>query len=180
MSLAHALLAALVDHPNSGYELAKRFDGSVGFFWKASHQQIYRELAKLEAQKWIGFQAVSQDGRPDKKLYHVTELGQKQLAEWIDRPCELAPLKDELLVKVFAGRVAPTAVVLELKRHRITHQERLAVYKQIEKETFIDPSQLPLEAKFPYLTLRQGIRYETEWLAWCDEALQMLADQSSQ
>ena len=31
----------------SGYELAKTFDSSIGFFWKADHQQIYRELSKL-------------------------------------------------------------------------------------------------------------------------------------
>jgi len=32
MALAHAILAALINAPCSGYDLAKRFDGSVGFF----------------------------------------------------------------------------------------------------------------------------------------------------
>jgi DNA-binding PadR family transcriptional regulator len=60
-----------------GYDLSKRFDGSVGFFWNATQQQIYRELAKLEDQGWISPQTISQQGRPDKKLYSVTDFGRK-------------------------------------------------------------------------------------------------------
>ena len=44
MSLAHAILVSLVCEPKSGYDLAKQFDGTVGFFWQATHQQIYRDL----------------------------------------------------------------------------------------------------------------------------------------
>ena len=53
MSLPHALLTALTEHPGSGSDLAGRFDRSIGYFWQATHQQIYRELARLEAAGWI-------------------------------------------------------------------------------------------------------------------------------
>ena len=49
MSLAHALLTSLQEKSSSGYDLARRFDKSIGFFWRATHQQIYRELARMEA-----------------------------------------------------------------------------------------------------------------------------------
>jgi len=39
MALAHAILSALTECPCSGYDLTKQFDGSLGFFWKASYQQ---------------------------------------------------------------------------------------------------------------------------------------------
>lgn len=45
MALAHTTLAMLLDCLQS---IRKRFEGSVGFFWQASFQQIYRELGKLE------------------------------------------------------------------------------------------------------------------------------------
>ena len=48
MSLAHAILTALLERPSSGLELARRFDKSIGHFWQATHQQIYRELGRLE------------------------------------------------------------------------------------------------------------------------------------
>ena len=46
MSLAHAVLTSLIEKSSSGYELARRFDKSIGYFWHATHQQIYRELAR--------------------------------------------------------------------------------------------------------------------------------------
>lgn len=44
MSLSHVLLTSLIEKPSTGIELARRFDRSMGFFWNATHQQIYREL----------------------------------------------------------------------------------------------------------------------------------------
>ena len=53
MSLAHVLLTSLIEKPSTGSELARRFDRSMGFFWNATHQQIYRELSGM--QKKHGF-----------------------------------------------------------------------------------------------------------------------------
>ena len=44
MSLSYVLLTSLLEKPSTGIELARRFDRSMGFFWHATHQQIYREL----------------------------------------------------------------------------------------------------------------------------------------
>ena len=49
MALEHALLVALSEQPSSGLDLAKRFGRSIGFFWHATHQQIYRVLARMDA-----------------------------------------------------------------------------------------------------------------------------------
>jgi DNA-binding PadR family transcriptional regulator len=42
MALAHAIMTALIEDDLSGYELARDFETSLGFFWQASHQQIYQ------------------------------------------------------------------------------------------------------------------------------------------
>ena len=47
MALAHAIMTALIEDDLSGYELARDFEVSLGFFWSASHQQIYQELRKM-------------------------------------------------------------------------------------------------------------------------------------
>jgi len=70
MSLPHALLTALTEHPGSGSDLASRFDRSIGYFWQATHQQIYRELARLEAAGWIEALPV-EGGRGRKRRYRV-------------------------------------------------------------------------------------------------------------
>lgn len=175
MALAHAIVAFLVDRPGSGYDIAKRFNGSVGFFWKATHQQIYRELARLEIQGWVGFESVAQASRPDKKLYHLTDLGRQQLIDWVAQPADVMPIKEELLVKLFVGNLVPRRVILqELQRHRQYHEEKLAEFQAIAQQHFADLTELPIDSQFQYLTLRRGIRYETDYIAWCEEAIQLL------
>jgi hypothetical protein len=41
----------------------------------------------------------------------------------------------------------------------------------IEQQVFSDPDRLSLALRYQYLTLRQGLRLETEWLTWCEEAI---------
>ena len=74
MSLSHVLLTSLIERPSSGFELARRFDKSMGFFWKATHQQIYRELGTMQSKGWISILESEQDtGR--KKTYQVELAG---------------------------------------------------------------------------------------------------------
>ncbi|MEH2331215.1 PadR family transcriptional regulator [Nostoc sp.] len=177
MALAHAILAALVEASCSGYDLAKRFDGSVGFFWSASHQQIYRELSKLEDQRWISSESILQAGRPDKRLYSVTDLGEQHLQEWIAQPCEPTSIKDDLLVKIFAGHIVPKQIILaELEHHQKAHLKKLSTYKELEQRYFQNPQEQELlePGKFQYLTLLNGISYETHWLAWCNQVMELV------
>ena len=172
MSLAHAILVSLVDCPQSGYDLAKRFDGSVGFFWKATHQQIYRELTKLEELEWLKAQNIIQDGRPDKKQFTLTELGIEMLKIWIAQPCQPSPNKEELLVKIYAGHlVEPQLLAIELQRHLQLHREKLAIYQQIELSMKAGSNVQIQKLKYPYLTLRMGIKFEIAWIEWCEEAI---------
>lgn len=71
MALEHAILVSLLEQPGSGYELARRFERSIGYFWTATHQQIYRVLKRMESGGWIDVREVPQQARPDKKEYSV-------------------------------------------------------------------------------------------------------------
>jgi DNA-binding PadR family transcriptional regulator len=156
----------------------------VGFFWDATHQQIYRELAKLEAAGHISVEVLEQDNRPNKKLYSITASGQAVLLEWLKTPVEISPIKDDLLVKLFGGYgVEPEVLLAELRQHRKQHQTRLVEYQSIEDKFFPDVETLSLKKTYQHLTLRNGIQYEQGWLKWCDEAiatLQSLQEQSSE
>ncbi|MEM0978843.1 MAG: PadR family transcriptional regulator [Cyanobacteria bacterium P01_H01_bin.58] len=176
MALTHAILVALIDCPSSGYDLAKRFDGSVGFFWDASHQQIYRELAKLEDAGCITAQKIEQDTRPNKKLYSLTAKGEALLMDWLNAShSPINPVKDDLLVKLFGGHLVDVSILLaELRQHRKQHQLRLTEYQTIEDRSFADTEALSRKATYQYLTLRNGIQFEQGWLRWCDEAIATL------
>ncbi|MFF1793773.1 PadR family transcriptional regulator, partial [Kitasatospora sp. NPDC058263] len=88
MALEHAILVSLLEQPGSGYELARRFDRSIGRFWTATHQQIYRVLRRMEADGWISAEEVAQDGRPDKKVYSAATQRTGALAGWLREPVE--------------------------------------------------------------------------------------------
>jgi DNA-binding PadR family transcriptional regulator len=180
MALAHAILATLLDCPRSGYDIRKRFEGSVGFFWQANFQQIYRELGKLEENGLVQSEAIVQQGRPDKKVFAVTADGESFLQAWMQTPCEMAPIRDDLMVKMFAGFMVPREAILkELQEHRSLHQERLAIYEQIQRNAYANPENLSEKELFRYLTLCGGIQYERGWLSWCEEAISILTKYSA-
>ncbi|PZO37791.1 MAG: PadR family transcriptional regulator [Pseudanabaena frigida] len=175
MSLAYAILVSLICEPKSGYDLAKQFDGTVGFFWQATHQQIYRELTKLEQQNWISAEAIAQEGRPDKKIFSVTDLGLIHLKEWLLQPSEVAIAKDDFLLKIYAGYLIPgEAITQKIESHRQLHQQQLEIYQAIERNFFSSPQDCTIEARFAYLTLLRGIVFEKGWIDWCDEVLLIL------
>jgi DNA-binding PadR family transcriptional regulator len=176
MSLAYAILATLTHQECSGYDLAKRFEESVGYFWSATHQQIYRELSQLEAKAWVCSQTIEQEDRPNKKIFGLTPLGRQKMAEWMTQPSKHSKHKEEILVKLFAGSlIEPHQLGAELVRSRASHQHQLETYQNIAQQYFPDPTTtLSFSDKCQYLTLRQGIRHETNWIEWCDEALSVL------
>src|SRR6188768_3103457 len=111
MALEHALLVALSEQPASGLDLARRFGRSIGFFWHATHQQIYRVLARMEGDGWLTARAVAQSGKPDKKEYAVSATGERELADWLGRPTSIDPLRSELAVKMRGASYGDRAAV---------------------------------------------------------------------
>jgi hypothetical protein len=53
MSLRYALLGFISTEPASGFDLAREFGESMGWFWYASHSQIYPELRRLEEDRGV-------------------------------------------------------------------------------------------------------------------------------
>lgn len=175
MSLAYAILAVLTDQESSGYDLAKYFEASVGYFWAATHQQIYRELSQLEAKGWIKSQTIEQEDRPNKKLFAPTPLGLSKMVEWMVQPTKRSKHKEEILVKLFAGQlIEPAVLIAELQRLQKAHQQQIQEYQHIAQQYFPNPEALPYAAKCQYLTLRQGIAHESTWVEWCKEAIASL------
>ena len=117
MALEHALLVALSERPASGLELTRRFEKSLGFFWHATHQQIYRVLARMEADGWVRVEVVAQDGRPDKKVHTPSEAGRRVLAEWLATPMAMETFRSELAVKLRGASYGDRATLLVGRSH---------------------------------------------------------------
>ena len=175
MSLKHSLLVMLSDAPATGYDLSQQFKGGIGFFWNASHQQVYQQLAQMTAQGWVQFETQSQPDKPDRKVYGITPAGQAELQRWLAAPVTPNKLKDALLVKLYAGHLADTtALIEEVARHRAIHQHSLDKLVAIEKEYHSKSAQQQSALRMPYLTLLRGLSGERAWLEWADQVLEEL------
>ena len=181
MSLSQAILAALFNQPCSGYDLVKRLNKSVECYWSASHQQIYKALAKLEEDGHVSSEKIEQENRPNKKRYTVTDEGRQHLQQWVVQAEEaLVPLKSDLLVKLSVGHVVPTEPLLEmLERYHQQHREKLKGYQAVAMQ-YAQVAQLPRESQFQYLALRAGIRQQLAWVAWCEEVMGFLGQPVAQ
>ncbi len=177
MALSHAILVSLLDRPQSGYDLAKRFDQTVGYFWKASHQQIYLELHKLAEAGSVRGEKVEQESRPNRIVYAITPLGREVLDGWVEERTEPPSVKEELLVKLFAlGSVNTDAVLAEIERRLEFHRNRLVEYEAVMAGHYPEPERLSARRRGLYLGLRMGILFEHSTIAWCEEALATIGE----
>ncbi|MFD9260807.1 PadR family transcriptional regulator [Streptomyces sp. NPDC059538] len=178
MALDHAILVSLLEKPGSGYELARRFDRSIGYFWTATHQQIYRVLGRMEGDGLLAVREVPQQGRPDKKEYSVAGPGRTALAGWLHEPIEPESLRHDLAVKIRGVAFDdPAALIQEVERRHRAHSDRLARYLAGELRDFTGPdAPAPLDAgqELQHVVLRGGIAYERMTIAWLDDVLATL------
>ncbi|MFG3081523.1 PadR family transcriptional regulator [Streptomyces parvulus] len=178
MALEHAILVSLLEKPGSGYELARRFERSIGYFWTATHQQIYRVLGRMEGAGLLHVREVPQRGRPDKKEYSVAAPGRAALAAWLHEPIEPESVRHELAVKIRGAAFDdPAALISEVERHRKAHDDRLGRYLTGELRDFTGPeAPRPLDAggELQHAVLRGGIAYERMTIAWLDDVLDTL------
>lgn len=198
MSLTHAILTSLLEKPCTGAELARRFDKSLGFFWQATHQQIYRELGKMEGAGLIQAHGLP-TSRGQQRHFEVLVDGREELASWCAQEGEIRPIRDSLLVRMRAAAILGTeqdsvVVMDQLRRHSVLHEQVLRRYEAIEKRDFAavesgavesDPVESGQSAQsgqsrstaeeLQLAVVRAGIAYEKSWLAWCQQSLADIA-----
>lgn len=171
MALAEAILVCLTERPMSGYDLAKNFDASIGFFWRASHQQIYRELGRLREKGYVISQEVSQSGKPNRIIHTLTPEGQKALRAWSKKPSKHPSIKDEMLVKFYAlENMDIDALKDQLTIRMEQHQTKLVKYHRI-KERYYDGKSLDLTQKGKLIALELGIDQEVHMIERLEAAM---------
>jgi PadR family transcriptional regulator AphA len=173
-STPYAILGLLSLAPMSGYDIRKEAASSIGYFWRESYGQIYPALRELAAKGWIRRRAGRSPGNRERQVHEITERGRKALAAWRAEPPRDAPVRSELLLKLFFGGRDPVG-------HEVEWMERLLVQKrealrelgrlrdQLMKEQRDHPS-LP----FWLMTLSYGEHHSRGVIRWCRETLNAL------
>jgi len=177
VSLKHAILVLLEQDNASGYDLHKRFQQHMGFFWQASHQQIYSQLKKLSEGGLILMTEHIQQGKPDRKEYSISDTGREELVSWMQQLSKPMKVNDSLLVKLYGGHLSdPQTLLTDLQQQQQSYEKSLAVLLHIERQYLALSETEKQPYKLPYLTLRRGIYHVKGWLAWAAEARKMIAE----
>lgn len=181
MSTPHAILISLLERPSSGYDLARRFDRSMGYFWRATHQQIYRELGRMLQQGWVavmgetGAEATGDGPASRKKVYRVLPAGRAEVVRWVQEAAIDVDGRNVFLIKLRAeAAIGPLGLDTELERLIALHRARLQTYLDIEQRDFSPAHALTHAQQVQYAILKGGIRSEQSWLAWAEEVAPLL------
>jgi PadR family transcriptional regulator, regulatory protein AphA len=179
MSLDHAILGFIHESPRSGYDLKKAFDGSVAHFWPASQSQIYRTLERLTGAGMVEVQVIQQDGKPNRKVYHLTEGGQAELHEWLVAPLPLNDMREAFLIQFFwADAITQDELVKLLEDRAIKHKERLEFYVEALRKFEDKPPVGVWDKVLQPLIVDAGIGLEKAWLSWIEQALEKIGSVS--
>jgi PadR family transcriptional regulator, regulatory protein AphA len=164
-----------IEGKQSGYDMRKTIQGSVGYFWGESYGQIYPTLRRLTAEGLIAESGGSGKGRGGRREYSLTPAGHAQLRDWLALPYRMDPPRDEFLLKLFFGReAAPGVLVRHVREFQEKNRRVLATIEEI--------GQLGRErnARHPHfrywmLTLEYGVAQIRAALGWSERALKTLA-----
>jgi len=166
----YAVLGLLSFGENSGYDLQKLADRSVGYFWTPAKSRIYATLPRLVDAGLVRRRDVVQSGRPDKQLYRLTRRGEQALRRWIsDSPLEPETSRNTLLVKVFFGDLAtPEHVLAHVRQRRAEAEQLKAEIEAIDAEGS--------DTLYPRLTRLYGLEYAKAIIRWAKVAEKLLSE----
>lgn len=167
---ASAILGLLsIQGDASGYELGTFAQHSVAHFWPLTRTHIYNELARLERDGYVSARQVTQAKHPDKRVFRLTEAGERALDAWLGTGDVAAERRrNPLLLKVFfARRMPPERLAELLERHR--ERVRRERERYTDDAAMLRPDQVHMRATALY-----GLRRTEADLAWLDEVEQLL------
>ena len=166
------ILGLLCHEDLTGYDIKKRIDGAISFFWKGSFGNIYPALKDMESRKLIIKSDTSVGGR-ERITYHITGDGKAELTKWLKDEQAGNELRYETLLKLFFGGAEKKEVTL----HNIEVFEAEIRQELKILQNYGENLKQRLEVEdhlYYYLAVSFGIDTYEAYLKWCVKAKKML------
>jgi PadR family transcriptional regulator, regulatory protein AphA len=192
MSLRYAMLAILRVGPMSGYDLQKQFSQSVGHVWHAPDSQIYPELRRMEAEGLVEAEEQVRGERGTRRLYHVTDAGDRAFLEWMNSPLDYQRVRDPAHLRAaYLEWARPAQARAFLERHIAQWRGELAQWEgELRHIELLDNPMLvrrlevtPVEERertiaFKRFTYEGLVARALTEIAWAENGLALLAELS--
>ncbi len=168
------VILGLLSHEElTGYEIKKRMDTALKYFWGASYGSIYPALSDL-LDRGLATKREAGESRRKKLIYTISDEGREYLKEWLARPVEKDEIRYETLLKLFFGNEQGTEQAL-IHIEAFAEKVRKELPYLLRSEQILkgclgdDPAH-----KYYLLTAEFGIKTYQAYLEWCEEAKNFL------
>lgn len=164
------VILGLLSHEElTGYEIKKRMDTALKYFWSASYGSIYPALNDL-VNRGLATKRQDTKSKRNKLIYTITKEGRNYLGEWLRLPVEKDELRYETLLKLFFGNgQGAEQALLHIKAFEEKIKKELPYLlgaEQVLKGCMDDDT----THKYYLLTVEFGIKTYNAYLEWCEEA----------
>ncbi len=119
MDVKTVCLGLLTNGPASGYDLKKFFESTFGHFFAAGFGSIYPALNTLAEQGLVACEEVPQEGKPDRKVYSITEDGRRELMQALENAQPTHKVRSEFLATLFFAHLMSAEQTNAVLDHRI-------------------------------------------------------------
>ncbi|MDP4091285.1 MAG: PadR family transcriptional regulator [Bacillota bacterium] len=171
-SNSYGLLGILGLGARSGYDIKKWIEEGIGYFQKMSYGQLYPILNSFIEDGLATVSIEKTPGRPDRKVYSLTEKGTEKLDSWLMEPVNYSLNTNELLLKLFfCDRIQAEYGINHLLEYKGFLEKRLKEFYHIER-LFHEKGNDYLTCRLS--TVRYGIAANEGHLKWCESTIQEL------
>ncbi|WP_270072327.1 PadR family transcriptional regulator [Streptomonospora mangrovi] len=171
MSLRHGLLGLLAEGPASGYDLARRFQESLGLVWPAQHPRIYVELTRLAKE---GLAEVESHGPRGRKAYRITDAGVAEVRQWLTAEDTDHTLRMETVQRAyFCWLMEPAERKAYLERERAHFTAMAATLRGYAQAKDRGEWGTAPPTRAMRVAIEAGIRVNealADWARWAEEA----------
>jgi DNA-binding PadR family transcriptional regulator len=173
-----ALLAAVIEKPGHGWDVASRASRRIGSSWPFDRKNIYTYLDRLEEQGLIRSQRepAGQKDEP-RDVYYPTEKGEEARREWLTMPLRQDGAPSDLDVRLLFSTKEDIPDLLDCFDER--HEQILEEIEMAEAGETPNVSYLALVINAQRSAVGRRLRAELEWLQDTRRQLELERDRPS-
>lgn len=175
----YAILGLLSHEPLTGYDIKKKIESTISYFWDASFGQIYPTLQKLANDGLVIKKVELEENRPVRKIYSITEKGIEELRKWLREPVEKEVIRYEILLKLsFGSQISIVENLKNIKEFQYQRRPILEILKGYEQNLKQVIAQNE-DHLYYLLTVRFGEYVYQAYQDWAEEAIKLLESRLS-
>jgi DNA-binding PadR family transcriptional regulator len=172
----HVLLGTLaVNGPSSGYDLKKLFTSTPAAVYQPSPGALYPALRRLQERGLIRVEDDVSAGHRARRLYYVTETGQREHRDWVGQPVRPDTVANDLGLHLMRFAMMEQQLPREdVLVFLASLAEALSAFVKNMRD-FVAAVGPAMPGRHPLLALRHGIEVHQASLDWARTAIAELS-----